>query len=176
MDSSLEKFLSKNKSINGFYSHISMIRPKGTYLFNHNDMNEFWEIYSKTITKTNYECPLGIAEKSQTYMPVVIDIDLKTKVSSEKEVKKLYTLNQVNTLIKIFQFFLKNFVKDLSDKDLTCVLLEKNPYVKKYGFNSYIKNGFHLHFPYIFLSKDDQKIFIYAQVKKYLQTKKKGSI
>lgn len=170
----LNDFLLKNKSIDGFYSHVSLLKPKGKYLFNHDIMDNFWSIYSNTVIKNNFELNIGIAEKPQTYLPVIVDVDLKVQTQKESiSEEKLYTNFQLNILIKTFQCVLSQYVKDLSNTDLTCILLEKPFYTKKYGFNIYKKNGFHLHFPYIFLSKDDQKIFIFSQVKKYLLLKQK---
>ena len=47
-----------------------------------------------------------------------------------------------------------------------CILLEKDPYIDDKNDTLYLKNGFHLHFPYIFLSKVDQEIHLLPRIRK----------
>ena len=100
----------------------------------------------------------------------VVDIDIKVQ---EKDLdtglkKKLETLEgkiddhiysekHAKQVIEIFQSVLRQIVENCDDSMLTCCLLEKRIYsVVKNGIK-YYKSGFHLAFPYIFLSKNDQE-------------------
>lgn len=163
-----------------YASHVNMIAPnKGTYNISYKNIDIFWDKYSADImlqSKVN-EYIYGIAEKPQQYMPVIVDIDLKTLAyDSEgnilyKEGDNLYTLEQVKILIKIYQAVLKGLIRDIKQDDLDCIFLSKNSKYRKYAENIYIKHGFHLHFPKIFLNKDDQKVFLLSRVKMLIENK-----
>ena len=56
---------------------------------------------------------------------------------------------------------LKYIVSDYREEDLMCFVLEKN---KPYKSGSRIKNGFHLHFPFFFMSSMDQEMHILPRV------------
>ena len=61
---------------------------------------------------------------------------------------------------------MRNVVENCSDENLLCVLLEKPIYYISAGESNYVKNGFHLHFPNIFLNKIDQEVHIIPRVQK----------
>ena len=52
---------------------------------------------------------------------------------------------------------------------MCCFLFEKEPYVCEKNNNKIIKNGFHIQFPKIFLSKKEQELILYPLVKKSYQ-------
>lgn len=160
----------------GNYTHVSEVSPnKGTFLLNYKNVDVFWEEYHKQIQLSrkvnNYT--LGIAEKTHQYMPVIVDIDLKIPIPDLKDPKipkSLYNETQVAKIVKIYQFIIKGLIKNIPSEDLDCCLLTKKPYIKQYKMSNYLKHGFHLHFPKIFLDKSDQKIFLISRVKHALET------
>ena len=104
-----------------------------------------------------------IAERPNfSYIPVYFDIDLKSK-----EKKKLYTEEQVKQIIERINQVLPRFY-DITQENFKCALLEKQIY--KSG--EYYKNGFHLHYPCIFVNRDFfiKKVFpiITEEVKKHV--------
>jgi len=119
--------------------------------------------------------PYGIGENPQAYLPVIVDLDIKIKENPESPigVDKLYTDNHVNKVIEIYQSILRTIVDDCSDEQLTCVLLEKPLYkVSKDNNNVVVKNGFHLHFPFILLSRIHQEMHLIPRVKDKLNEEK----
>ena len=164
MDSILN--LLKNNYADGVYhTHTSMIEPIGKYQFNRTEIESFWELYCDKIYFEK-DPIIGITEKSQQYIPVLVDIDIKLKVedTKEEEVEHLYTEDNVLSLIRIYQQVLRRIVEGLTDEDLTCVLLEKPIYYIEQANHTYKKNGFHLHFPKIFLNKNDIEIHLLPRV------------
>lgn len=153
----------------GNFTHVSNVSPKGSFRLNYKNIDAFWEMYYSQIqhSKKTGIYTLGIAEKSHQYMPVIVDVDLK--IISNDLSKQLYNEIQVAKIIKIYQFILKGLIKNVSSEDLDCCLLTKKPYIKQYKLNKYLKHGFHLHFPKIFLDKDDQKVFLTCRVKAALE-------
>ena len=141
---------SLNYSEGLFHTHVSLIEPKGKFQLSRNKIEEFWDKYYLDIKNGK---KLGIAEKPQNFAPVLADVDILIEIKEEKEtnLKQVYTNKHVLETIKIYQNVLKDILHEYKDTDLTCVLLEKPPYVKTYNSGKkYIKNGFHLHFPSVF--------------------------
>lgn len=148
-----------------FHTHVSMVQPRGKFQFNRQDLEDFWKLYCDKITDDE-EVILGVAEKPQHYLPVLADIDLKIEDTGDVEYgDHIYTEEHVNQVVQAYQSTLRNIVEDCSDENLVCVLLEKSLYYVMAGDTTYVKNGFHLHFPNLFLSKVDQEVHIIPRVK-----------
>ena len=162
------KEILRNHYVDGiFHTHVSMIVPKGRFNFNREGLESFWELYHKS------DEILGIAEKPQSYIPVLVDVDLKVKLEDGEKCWKngehLYTQNQVEQIVSIYQSVLLSTIEDCKDKELLCVLLEKPIYYHTAGENVYVKNGFHLHFPNTFLNRTEQEIHIIPRVQKLVK-------
>lgn len=160
----LDKFINKycvyeeNKN----YTHISIYPKKKYNLFTTaKKIEEFWNIYIDHI-KDNYSM-VGLAECPRLAdhgMPVIADIDLSENINNNE---KLYNIEQVISLIKIYQDIIREIV-DIEDNLnlLDCIFLSKDPYfdIEK-GLK---KHGFHLHFPKLYITKKDQQIFLLPRV------------
>lgn len=171
MNSSIEQILRSHYVDGVYHTHISMIQPKGKFQFNRTDIETFWELYCDTIKKED-DTIVGVGEKSQQYMPVLVDIDIKLPFDEEKlylPKQHLYSNDQLKTVIQTYQQVLREIVDECSDEYLTCVVLEKDIYHIEQGGKQYTKNGFHLHFPWIILNKDDQANHLIPRVKKIIK-------
>ena len=161
----LDKFLRDNYVDNAWTTHVSMINPKGAFQFNRKNTEIFWEIYCEKI-KSNPNAMIGIAEKQQHYIPILVDIDIKIVDESIDFGEHLYSEEQVIKVISVYQSVLRQIVDNCTDENLICVLLEKPIYyIEGDSDVRYIKNGFHLHFPYLFLSKSDQETQLIPRTK-----------
>ena len=151
-----------------FHTHVSMVQPKGKFQLNRQKLEDLWTAYCDKIT--NETNPIvGIAEKPQHYLPILVDIDLKIRDEDDIEYgEHLYTEEQVSQVIEVYQSVLRNIVEDCQDENLTCVLLEKAMYYIDAGDVTYAKNGFHLHFPNLFLSKPDQEVQLIPRVQEII--------
>jgi len=167
----IEKLLRDNYTEGVFHTHVSLIHPKGRYLFDRTELEIFWDEYSKNINSGNI---VGIAEKPQTVLPVLVDIDLKIvcEETTFDPSEHLYTNEQLYKVIEVYQTILFSIVEDIHDKNLLCVVLEKDIYYKNIGDTRYAKNGFHLHFPWCFLSKVEQEMQLIPRVKEELKNLK----
>ena len=85
-------------------------------------------------------------------LPVYQYIYKKIIETFELNGDKLYTEDQLNIVVKLYQSVLKEIIDSVSDDELMCVVLEKEMYRIKVGEINYLKGGFHLHFPSIFLN------------------------
>jgi P4 family phage/plasmid primase-like protien len=167
----LTNFLKEMKCPNDpFHTHISMGIPKGVYSFG-SKMNIFWSIYRRALNKN---APMYLAENPGKETPILVDVDLRVKKSilpKGKELDRIYSREQVLAIVSAYQQAIVEVV-DFSESTekrkadaLICVLLEKDPYETEIGGERYIKNGFHLHFPKLFLDKKVQEVYIIPKVK-----------
>lgn len=155
-----------------WHTHVSMVQPRGKFQFNRVELEHFWEIYCSDMSSDNPSIT-GVAEKPHNYTPIMVDIDLKIEEEQTVEYgKHLYSEEQVIQTVKIYQDVLREIVDGYTDDDLNCVLLEKPIYYITTGEKRYIKNGFHLHFPGIFLSKIDQTVHLFPRVKHHMSEMK----
>ena len=163
MDSNISKILRENYVDGVFHTHVSLIRPKGKFQFNRETMEKFWEAYCDYLDHS--ENPVvGIAEKSQEYLPVLADIDIRVRDEGDIIGEKLYKSKQLKSVVEIYQSVIRQIVEGCTEEDLICVVLEKNMYTQTKNDISYLKHGFHLHFPYCFLSKKVQESQIIPRV------------
>ena len=168
MDSSIQKILQKHSVDSVFHSHVSMGHTRGKYNFNRQDLEEFWKVYMNTIEK-NPTVSIGVAEKPQHYLPVLVDIDIKVKEDEEDSIDELHNDKHIKETINVYQSVLRNIVEDCTDKHLLCVVLEKDLYrITKNGI-TYAKHGFHLHFPNCFLNKVDQEVHLIPRAQILIQ-------
>lgn len=169
MKASVEQILHDHHTDDMLHTHVSMLQPKGKFVFNRQDLENFWDTYCNKIYENN-DAIIGVAEKPQQYMPVLADIDLKVKDSEDiKYGEHLYTDEQAEKIIGVYQSVLRNIVDNCMDENLVCVLLEKAVYFIGNDDNFYIKNGFHLHFPNLFLNKIDQEVHLIPRVQDIVQ-------
>lgn len=153
---------------------VSMITPKGSYYIDRDMRDTFMEEYCSYIYETE-DPVVGLAEKPDElspYMPVLVDVDLKFKEDDDTEWdistgESIYYESHVKFVINIYQRTLREIVDGIDDRHLACFLLEKKPYrISTTNGQTYVKNGFHLHFPWIFLSKADQECHLIPRVQK----------
>lgn len=169
----LHFLLRKNHVHESFFTHVSLIQPRGKYSLNRSVLSKFWDVYCKLVCEKNYreDVFLGIAENPQSHNAVIVDIDLKFKDNVDEKLERLYSLSFVEKLIQIYQKVLSETIEDITEKQLLCVLLEK-PIYSTYIQNGEVmiyKNGFHLHFPYLFIGKVEHEIVIIPRVRQQIQ-------
>lgn len=165
MNPSVEQILRENYVDGVFHTHVSMLQPRGKFQFNREKLEDFWDVYCNKILEDE-NAIVGVAEKPQHYLPVLADIDLKVKETDDLDFEEhLYTKDHVKQMIDVYQSVLRNIVENCTDNNLLCVLLEKPMYYISAGETTYVKNGFHLHFPNLFLSKVDQEVHLIPRVK-----------
>lgn len=150
------------------HTHVLVGSPFGMYAIG-SKMAEFWDKY---LLSYDLQKPIYLAENPGKESPILVDVDLRTKKSNlVKDLEPgehLYTQDQVYQVIAAYQNTLKKIVIDIKPEALTCVLLEKNHYYQEISGEKYVKNGFHLHFPKLFLDRKVQEVYLIPIVKKTL--------
>lgn len=166
MDPSIKKILRDHYIEGTFHTHVSMVGQKGKYQFSRNGLENLWTTYCDLI-RNDKNTVIGLAEKSQYFLPVLGDIDIKlVEKDNEDFGDNIITEDHILSVVEVYQSILRKIVNNITDKQLICVLLEKPLYRITKNEITYVKNGFHLHFPGIFLSKVDQEVHLIPRIKK----------
>lgn len=161
----LSKLLKLNYANGVNFSHTSLNAPKGKFIIKKSQIDNLFEYYCDYVID-NYDPPPSLTEVTKEIMPVLVDVDIKKKIKNTGgKVVRLYDNIQVEQIVKVYQTVLKKIVNNCKNSFLTCVLLEKEPYISQSGNEIYLKSGFHLHFINCFLSKSDQEIHLMPRIK-----------
>lgn len=162
------KVLTPSKDLNGEHTHVSMGDVKGCWYLSSEKNQEFYHLYSQLLKQ---KTKISIAEKPGEFVPLLVDIDLK-KESSDSPPPVFYTLEEVKSVVEVFQKAICENVnlnlKKLTNKNLRCILLEKEASTYTHSSKTMVKKGFHLHFPFLFLSKTEIKQTFMPKVKKMI--------
>jgi P4 family phage/plasmid primase-like protien len=179
MNSSISNFL-KGHYVDTVYStHVSMTNPKGNFQINRESSEILWDKYQKELREKGDDLVIGLAEKPTNYLPVILDADI---MKYDDEIKNfviykdnlgyehLYSEKNLKDIVGAYQSVLRNIIDECTDEHLTCVVLEKQMYfiINKKGIKIW-KSGFHLHFPFAFLSKTEQETHVIPRVKDILK-------
>ena len=171
-DHLFREFINKYRSQDDkTYTHTSQMQPfVGKFNIENNKMEEFWEIYCNHVYSRGSAFMSGLSEKPHTYMPVLGDIDIQIGYDETKEYEEsLYTASQLKKIVSIYIDVLKFILRDIDYDNLTCFVLEKT---KPYINGPIVKNGFHIHFPFLYLSQIDQEIHLVPRVIKEVEEQK----
>jgi P4 family phage/plasmid primase-like protien len=171
MDPVLSKFLSPCQRFDGYYTHVSQLDvDRGKYCIDVNEEDEFWDIYCSSLQEKGDDFVNGMSERPREYMPILVDIDFKFDLEGDDAPQRhFYQLRHVEALIRIYIDVLKYVIgEDNYDrKHLCCFLLEKK---KPYVDGDKVKNGFHLHFPFIYVSKLDYEVHIIPRIEERIES------
>ena len=154
-----------------WHTHVSMVQPRGKFQFGREAIDNFWDVYCEEMSSEDLPV-VGIAEKPHNFAPVLVDVDIKLLDGDVEYGDHIYTMDQVKQVMEVYQSTLRKIVDGCEDSNLLCVLLEKPIYYINSNDKRYIKNGFHLHFPNLFLSTIDQTIHLIPRVKEAIKDMK----
>ena len=125
---------------NADYTHMSMYPYGGLYKIPDEELEQFYSDYQACLRKG---VKLGILERPKNIGPMLVDVDI---AKESDEVVSLYTRETIMLYARYFQKYLKDYTKS---KLVDCFVLEKPAYMK----DGRCKNGFHLHFPSVWMNK-----------------------
>ena len=141
--------LKKNRVDGVLWTHVSLFCPKGKYQMDRRSMETFWKHYLENVEKqsSDTENIMSLAEKPQQYIPVLVDVDLKHSIgnvsssSSKSDMADAsedvdpnatdiayYTEDHITQTIEHYQSTIRSILENCDDRDLTCVVLEKEPF------------------------------------------------
>lgn len=141
-------------------SHVSMLPHGGIYDIPEDQLEEFYTEYNSHIRKG---AKYGILERPKDIGPMLVDVDISKNTTKDKA---LYSEKRVMEYVQVFQDRLRKLTNVKNNEDLECYVLEK----KGYFSNDKFKNGFHLHFPKIWMIRK-HRVAITSSVKEQLPIK-----
>ena len=167
----ITNFLESKRTDVGHSTHVSMGQRRGKFRLGRKDFDTLFSLMSDSSTS------MGVAElPTGDYIPILVDVDLKVKLGEDDvlsenhtENRYLYDLEHAQRLVLVYQEVLKEIceAEALADESrFDCVLLEKPYSEKKIGNDTYINNGFHVHFPNCFMDKKCIRVHLMPRIKK----------
>ena len=144
-------------------SHISQ-NPNGKYNIPNNELRKFYHFFNRNKEVTSI---LEIA--SSNYIPLLIDVDLKIETRDGRSQKKLYEKKHVKNIVDCIFSVLKEVLLDIKEDDMCSFLLERTGYIEKKNSKEYYKNGFHIHFPRIWLTRNQLECIIVPMIEKKMK-------
>jgi len=164
MDCSIAKLLQKNRVEGTIHSHVSLSGQKGKFQLDRKNLETFWNLYCSGRVERKEKFIVGIAEKPQQYIPVLVDVDIKKERKTQTQTQ-IYSEKHIIETVAVYQSILRKLIEDCQDENLWCVVLEKPSYKVVTGGKEFVKNGFHLHFPNSFINKQDQELQLLPNIK-----------
>lgn len=176
MDPALWTFMTNFRDNGDGYNFVGQCMPwVGKFRIERKNLEDFWNLYCDTLDRydetqeDSKSTPVflsGISERPNEYMPLLVDVDLDTKLDPEADLtQKLYTLEEAKTVAAVYRKVLKDVCRDYRARNTACFLLEKSaPYVS----GEKIKGGFHIHFPRMWIRNCDHDLHIFPRVRKIL--------
>lgn len=142
-----------------YYTHVSLIKPRGRFQLELDDLELFWQHYS--VALKNNEA-VGIAEISQNYIAAIFDVDLAVEIAQDQSDPQspLYMPEDIEYSIKVLVNVFYDELEISNEKMLTCAVLEKTGYRR----GTHYKNGYHLHFPFLFVEKKWYNEFLIPKI------------
>jgi phage/plasmid-associated DNA primase len=160
------------------HTHVSMRNPKGSFRLSRANLDKLNALLCRYNEESFGSGNFGLAEKGQgNFLPILVDVDLKVPkevvsarlAQGNSTDRVLYSMVQIKELVTKYQSILRNICEqDMDDKLLACVVLEKPMYTQDVGETSYVKNGFHLHFPFLFLDRKYIRVHVTPAVQSWM--------
>jgi len=139
----MEQLLNDHRTSDAYYTHTSMITPRGKFFITISNIEKFYQLYE--IDK------YGLTENPHVYSMLRFDFDIKVKASDYKNQTRFYSSKDIAYIINEINNALKTVIKITDDK-VVCCLLEKDIYLKQN--KDIYSGGFHLQYPYVFVKTE----------------------
>jgi P4 family phage/plasmid primase-like protien len=155
----MESFLAARKTTHENHFNFLSMRENCKYLIEDDVMDEFLVLYEKELEDGKIP---SISQRVRYggHISVRCDIDIKRPI--KEDVACFYQPDEVERMVEIYQNQIRKNVRNVSEDQLTCYVLEKQ--IKK--TETHQKKGFHLEFPFIFLPKHEIKQVLLPAIKK----------
>ena len=147
----IDEMLNENRTAKGMseFTHVSMGGITFPGKFNFADKNKRDKLAKYLAQAYEKGVVFSIAEKLQTFAPIMIDVDLRYPKDSVKEdfedMEHLYDDDMIFTIVDSYREAIKHYL-NVSDNEIQCFIFEKTKFGQKSGEAS---DGMHMIFPYI---------------------------
>ena len=161
--SELDSFLSKRITYHSTNFTHQSVYAKKKYNLEDSDRETFWALYQEHISNDNF---ISLCERPRTngYTTIRGDIDIKIPEAVSPSFltgTHLYTKRDIMQLVELYMDVLRKSVHKIDKNQLMCCVLEKEGPSCTDG---YVKSGFHIEFPFLLCSRDEQRAFLYTKM------------
>lgn len=141
------------------HTHTTMGDTKGIYDLDRKSLDLLFDLHANDIKNKNHISSILEKPRKDSFTMLRVDIDNKKKLSESdsRTPSPLYTIDEPLNLITQIQDYLRDNLSEFNPNTLDCVFLSKPPYISvdEKKNETYLKHGYHLQFPYCFLSEKD---------------------
>ncbi len=184
---SFRDYLSNHRCVGEGYTHVWTDTYPRTRLTINSSSGEFWDSYNQSVSGGEVS---HLSERVRDIVPVVgefefkVDVDdilphsrcgerdekgvnlpIEEKVSS-RHLTRLHSASQVISTVKAYQKVLSGILEEVTPGNLVCVVLE---YRKCWNSTPYIRSGFCVQFPKLFLGKIDFEVHLLPRLRNELK-------
>jgi len=154
----LDEFLASrvtNHAIN--FTHQSIYHKK-KYLIEEQDMDIFWKLYREHIQEDGF---ISLCERPRPggYTTLRGDVDIKIPESASEQFTchpHLYQREEIVKLVELYHSIIRRNIKNVKSNQMYCFVMEKSGPSSSDGYK---KSGFHIEFPFLLCSRDEQRAF-----------------
>jgi P4 family phage/plasmid primase-like protien len=152
------------------FTHVSLA-PNARYKLHvkPDQWAEFMLAYCDSVARNEFH---SLAEKPGAVTQLVVDVDIKRTVPlHDAPPMRLHTPEDVMAIIQMYQCALSEVCEGLEDRHLICAHMQKRMYVKSETTASKTySHGFHLHFPFVYMSGENHERVLFPTVQRHLST------
>lgn len=143
------------------FSHVS-IAPNDQWA-------EFMFAYCESVAESAFH---SLAEMPGAITQLVVDVDIKRTIPlHDAPPTRLHSPEDVMAIIQMYQCALSEVCETLEDRHLICAHMQKSMYVKSETATSKTySHGFHLHFPFVYMSGENHERVLFPTVQRHLST------
>ena len=163
----IEHFLSSRITYHtSNYTHQSVYAKK-KYNIEDSDKDAFWDLYMKFIKNDGF---ISLCERPRPggYSTLRGDFDIKIPENKSDQFltgNHLYKKEEVLRIVEIYMDVIHKHGANIHKNQLMCCIMEKTEPTRSDG---YIKSGFHIEFPFILFSRDEQRAFLFPLLEKII--------
>lgn len=132
-----KKYLSQFYSTSNNFTHLNL--DGGVYKIPDNKLDDFYNKYNNSLTKKE---KIHLVEVHCETGPILVDIDLKF---SQFKINRQYKESDIQKIVEIYNSVIIDYI-NFDKSKLQCFVFEKP---KPSSKTNYIKDGFHLMYPFI---------------------------
>ena len=150
------------------FSHVSLA-PSYKLNVKPDQWAKFMLAYCESVTTNAFH---SLAEKPGPVTQLVVDVDIKRTIPLHAAPPtRLHSPEDVMAIIQMYQCALSEVCETLEDRHLICAHMQKGMYVKsETATHKTYSHGFHLHFPFVYMSGENQERVLFPTVQRHLST------
>ena len=138
--------------IENLFNMTTVMIPRDKFYLDANNSDKFFDEYTLLIKENDFYS--SFTQIPNEYSMLVVDVDLKQELKDDDVV--LPTLWNDDDVMELIMNYFDVLENNVDKKYLSCFILKKKPYCVCKGSKRYVKHGFHLAFPKIFLSLENR--------------------